>query len=101
VTYEGVASCIMAGHITGVSNNMELHTTQPKYFAPTYIEVVNLTGFSENKRLTVYCGNRCLFPVELKRTSLQPVCQRTAHYLKQMRKHCNIFSKNKNTTEAL
>ena len=30
-----------------------LHTTQPKYFAPTYSEVVNLTGFAENKGLTV------------------------------------------------
>jgi hypothetical protein len=30
-----------------------LHTTQPNYFAPTYSEVVNLTGFAENKGLDV------------------------------------------------
>jgi hypothetical protein len=30
-----------------------LHTTQPNYFAPTYSEVVNLTGFAENKELDV------------------------------------------------
>jgi hypothetical protein len=26
-----------------------LHTTQPKYFAPTYSEVVNLTGLLKTK----------------------------------------------------
>jgi hypothetical protein len=30
-----------------------LHTTKPKYFVPTYSEVVNLTGFAENKGLMV------------------------------------------------
>jgi hypothetical protein len=30
-----------------------LLTTQPNYFAPTYSEVVNLTGFIENKGLDV------------------------------------------------
>jgi hypothetical protein len=30
-----------------------LHTTQPNYFAPTYSEVGNLTGFAENKGLDV------------------------------------------------
>ena len=37
-----------------------LHTTQPKYFAPTYSEVVNLTGFAEHKELNVSSGRRCL-----------------------------------------
>jgi hypothetical protein len=40
-----------------------LHTTQPDYFAPTYSEVVNLTGFAENKGLDVFCGKRYLFVV--------------------------------------
>jgi hypothetical protein len=35
------------------STMWNLHTTQPKYFAPTYSEVVNLTGFAENKGLDV------------------------------------------------
>jgi hypothetical protein len=26
-----------------------LHTTQPKYFAPTYSEIVNLTGLLQTK----------------------------------------------------
>jgi hypothetical protein len=30
-----------------------LQTTQPNYFAPTYSEVVSLTGFAENKGLDV------------------------------------------------
>jgi hypothetical protein len=30
-----------------------LHTTQPNYFAPTNSEVVNLTGFTENKGLDI------------------------------------------------
>jgi hypothetical protein len=30
-----------------------LHTTQPIYFAATYSEVINLTGFAENKGLDI------------------------------------------------
>jgi hypothetical protein len=32
------------GHIFAPAATWNLHTTQPKYFAPTYSEVVNLTG---------------------------------------------------------
>jgi hypothetical protein len=32
------------GHSFAPAAMWNLHTTQPKYFAPTYIEVVNLTG---------------------------------------------------------
>jgi hypothetical protein len=32
------------GHSFALAATWNLHTTQPKYFAPTYNEVVNLTG---------------------------------------------------------
>jgi hypothetical protein len=32
------------GHSFSPAATWNLHTTQPKYFAPTCIEVVNLTG---------------------------------------------------------
>jgi hypothetical protein len=32
------------GHRFAPAATWNLHTTQPKYFAPTYSEVVNLTG---------------------------------------------------------
>jgi hypothetical protein len=32
------------GHSFAPAGTWNLHTTQPKYFAPTYSEVVNLTG---------------------------------------------------------
>jgi hypothetical protein len=32
------------GHSFAPAAMWNLHTTQPKYFAPTYSEVVNLTG---------------------------------------------------------
>jgi hypothetical protein len=41
-----------------------LQTTQPNYFASTYSEVVNFTGFAENKGLDVLCGKRYLFAVK-------------------------------------
>jgi hypothetical protein len=31
------------------ASTWNLHTTQPKYFAPTYSEVVNLTGLLKTK----------------------------------------------------
>jgi hypothetical protein len=41
------------GALPASATTWNLHTTQPKYFAPTYSEVVNLTGFAENKGLNV------------------------------------------------
>jgi hypothetical protein len=32
------------GHSFAPAATWNLHTTQPKYFAPTYSEIVNLTG---------------------------------------------------------
>jgi hypothetical protein len=40
-------------HYRCQSTTWNLHTTQLNYFAPTYSEVVNLTGFPENKGLDV------------------------------------------------
>ena len=39
--------------LKGVASNVETYTIQPQNFAPTYSEVVNLTGFAENKGLNV------------------------------------------------
>ena len=41
------------GALPASATTWNLHTTQPKYFAPTYSEVVNLTGLAENKGLDV------------------------------------------------
>ena len=39
--------------LQGVASKLESYTTQTQDFAPTYSEVVNLTGFAENKGLNV------------------------------------------------
>jgi hypothetical protein len=41
------------GALPASATMWNLHTTQPNYFAPTYSEVINLTGFAENKGLDV------------------------------------------------
>src|SRR5215216_5294518 len=43
-------------HLQGVVSNLESCTTQLQNFAPTYSEVVILTGFAENKGSNVLCG---------------------------------------------
>jgi hypothetical protein len=35
------------------STTWNLHTIQPNYFAPTYSEAINLTGFAESKGLDI------------------------------------------------
>ena len=37
------------GALPALATTWNLHTTQPKYFAPTYSEVVNLTGLLKTK----------------------------------------------------
>jgi hypothetical protein len=37
------------GTVSAPAATWNLHTTQPKYFAPTYSEVVNLTGLLKTK----------------------------------------------------
>jgi hypothetical protein len=37
------------GGLPALATTWNLHTPQPNYFAPTYSEVVNLTGFARNK----------------------------------------------------
>jgi hypothetical protein len=41
------------GALPALAKPWNLHTTQTKYFAPTYSEVINLAGFAENKGLTI------------------------------------------------
>ena len=50
------------GALPASATTWNLHTTQPKYFAPTYSEVVNLTGLAEYKGLNV-CVEGSLFAV--------------------------------------
>jgi hypothetical protein len=45
MTPEGV----FGGTVSALAATWNLHTTQPKYFAPTYSEVVNLTGLLKTK----------------------------------------------------
>jgi hypothetical protein len=40
---------IVDGAVLAPAAMWNLHTTQPKYFAPTYSEVVNLTGLLKTK----------------------------------------------------
>jgi hypothetical protein len=40
------------GALPAPAATWNLHTTQPRYFAPTYSEVVNLTGMLETMDLT-------------------------------------------------
>jgi hypothetical protein len=40
---------VFDGAVSAPAATWNLHTTQPKYFAPTYNEVVNLTGLLETK----------------------------------------------------
>jgi hypothetical protein len=40
---------VFDGVVSAPSAIWNLHTTQPKYFAPTYSEVVNLTGLLKTK----------------------------------------------------
>jgi hypothetical protein len=40
---------VFGGAVSEPATTWNLHTTQPKYFAPTYSEVVNLTGFLKTK----------------------------------------------------
>jgi hypothetical protein len=65
-----------------------LHTTQPKYFALTYSEVVNLTGLAKNKGLNIYCEKRCLLAVNEKGTMFAVketgVCSRLYYQCKRM-----------------
>jgi hypothetical protein len=42
-----------ASKIIDTFETYHLHTTQPNYSASTYSEVINLTGFAENKGLDV------------------------------------------------
>jgi hypothetical protein len=37
------------GAVSAPAATWNLHTTQPRYFAPTYSEVVNLTGLLKTK----------------------------------------------------
>jgi hypothetical protein len=46
------------GHSFAPTAMWNLHTTQPKYFAPTYSKVVNLSWFAVNKGLNISCGKR-------------------------------------------
>jgi hypothetical protein len=40
---------VFDGAVSAPAATWNLHTTQPKYFAPTYSEVVNLTGLMITK----------------------------------------------------
>jgi hypothetical protein len=40
---------VFDGAVSAPVATWNLHTTQPKYFAPTYSEVVNLTGLLKTK----------------------------------------------------
>jgi hypothetical protein len=52
-------------HLSGRSSTpaatWNLHTTQPKYFAPTSIERLSISPVCYNKGLIVSCGKRYLF----------------------------------------
>jgi hypothetical protein len=41
----------LQGALPASATTWNLHTTQPNYFALTYSEVINLTGFAKNKGL--------------------------------------------------
>jgi hypothetical protein len=40
---------VFDGAVSAPATTWNLHTTQPKYFAPTYSEVFNLTGLLKTK----------------------------------------------------
>jgi hypothetical protein len=40
---------VFDGAVSALAATWNLHITQPKYFAPTYSEVVNLTGLLKTK----------------------------------------------------
>jgi hypothetical protein len=46
-----VASWLWQGALPVSATTWNLYTTQPNYFAPTYSEVVNLTGFCWKQRI--------------------------------------------------
>jgi hypothetical protein len=51
------------GALPASATTWNLHATQSQYFTLTHSEIVNLTGFADNKELTVWCG-KMMFSVE-------------------------------------
>jgi hypothetical protein len=49
MTLENLFRAPVWGVASALAATWNLHTTQPKYFAPTYSEVVNLTGLLKIK----------------------------------------------------